>query len=166
MVAGNQLVLVVPAAAKLGVVHAFTDLANAAVTKVAVGEPRSVPAGLYAQQTLRALKLDNALKDKIVYGANVRQVLAYVERGEVQAGLVYRTDAKEAGDKVIVVATADAATHEPIVYPFAVVTKSDHFDAAGHFLDFLASDKAVAVLRAKGFSIPTDSPAPSTPAAP
>ena len=135
------------------------------MAKIAVGEPKTVPAGQYADQTFKALKLDDAVKGKIVFGTNVRQVLAYVERGEVQAGLVYRTDAKESGEKVAIVATADAATHEPIIYPAAVLSKTEHGDAAGHFLDFLMSEKAVAVLRAKGFSIPTDS-APAKPAKP
>ncbi|MDB5325486.1 MAG: molybdate transporter substrate-binding protein [Phycisphaerales bacterium] len=166
LVAGNELVLIVPAAAvKGGAVGGFDDLKKDAVAKIAVGEPKTVPAGQYAAQTLKALKLDDAVKGKIVFGANVRQVLAYVERGEVQAGIVYRTDAKESGDKVTIVATADAATHEAIIYPAAVLSKTEHGDAAGHFLDYLMSEKAVAVMRAKGFSIPTD-PAPAAPAKP
>lgn len=170
LVAGNELVLIVPVAAKGGAVGGFDDLKKDAVAKIAVGEPKTVPAGQYAAQTLKALKLDDVVKGKIVFGTNVRQVLAYVERGEVQAGLVYRTDAqesaaKESGDKVAIVATADAATHEPIIYPAAVLSKTEHGDAAGHFLDYLMSEKAIAVLRAKGFSILID-PAPPAPAKP
>lgn len=155
-VAGNTLVLVVPA--KAAGVKTFDDLKQSAVTKIAIGEPKTVPAGQYAEQALKALKLDEAVKGKIVYGTNVRQVLAYVERGEVQAGLVYQSDALESGEKVSVVAVADEKTHDPIVYPAAVLKKSEHVDSAVKFLDFLASDKAVAVLKAKGFSIPMDAP--------
>jgi molybdate transport system substrate-binding protein len=155
-VAGNRLALIIPAQNTR--VKALDDLKKQTVTKIATGEPQTVPAGQYAEQVLKALKLNEAVKGKIVYGTNVRQVLAYVERGEVQAGLVYRSDAMESGTKVTIVANAAENTHEPIVYPAAVLKKSEHIEAAGHFLDFLASDKAAAVLRAKGFTIPTDGP--------
>jgi molybdate transport system substrate-binding protein len=154
----NSLVLIVPADAK-NPPTSFQALKNAAVARVAMGEPRTVPAGQYAEQVLQSLELDDALKPKIVYGTNVRQVLTYVERGEVSAGLVYLTDARQSGDKVRVVATADPKTHEPIVYPGVVVTASKKQDAAKKFLAFLATADAKAVFEAKGFTIPHDRPA-------
>ena len=157
VVAGNTLVLIVPAKAAAGGNTApppagFAALADPAVRKVAVGEPRTVPAGQYALQVLKALKIDEKLADRTVYGANVRQVLDYVRRAEVDAGIVYATDAREAGEEVRVVATADPKTHEPIVYPAVVVTASRKRDAARKFLDHLGGDKARKVLEAKGFT--------------
>src|SRR5262249_28388776 len=103
------------------------------------------------------LGLLDRLKEKIVYGANVRQVLSYVERGEVTAGIVYATDARESGEKVRVVATAPAGSHEPIVYPAIAVKASKKTDAAKHFLDCLGSENAKKILLEKGFSTPVDS---------
>lgn len=153
VIAANTLVMIVPADAK-DAPKRFEDLGGADVVKIAVGAPRTVPAGQYAEQVFRALKLTDAVAPKLVYGTNVRQVLTYVERGEVSAGVVYGTDAKESGDKVRVVATADEKTHEPIVYPAVIVTGSKHVDDARRFLTYLAGDDARDILRAKGFTPP------------
>ena len=146
--------LVVPAHASKSPTG-FAALADPATGKIAVGEPKTVPAGKYAAQVLKAMSLDTAVADRLVYGANVRQVLTYVEKGEVAAGVVYLTDARESGDKVKVVATAEASTHEPIVYPAVVISSSRHTDAAKKFLDHLTTEKAQAVLAARGFKKPT-----------
>ncbi len=152
VVADNALVLIVPADAKGGPAS-LADLANGS-GKVAAGDPKSVPAGLYAQQTLAALHLTAAVAPRLVLGQNVRQVLTYVARGEVSAGLVYATDAEQAGDKVRVVATADPATHDPIEYPAVTITGSPHAAAAGRFLAYLATPAAQAVFAAHGFTPP------------
>src|SRR4051812_43756680 len=102
-IAGNALVLIVPAVAKSPPPASFKDLADPRHKRIALGEPRTVPAGEYAAQPLAALKLTDTVKPRAVYGSNVRQVLDYVERGEVAAGIVYATDALAAGDKVRVV---------------------------------------------------------------
>ncbi len=151
-VVSNTLVLIVPPDAK-DAPTSFESLAGAMVNKVAAGEPKSVPAGQYAQQVFKAMGLTDSLKDKLVYGTNVRQVLAYVERGEVSAGVVYATDARQAGEKVRVVATASEGTHEPIVYPGVIVAASKKQTAASQFLDYLSTDPAKAVFKAKGFGV-------------
>jgi molybdate transport system substrate-binding protein len=153
VVAGNTLVLIVPADAK-SPPSGFQSLADASVKRIAIGDPKSVPAGDYSMQVLKSLKLDETTAARLIYGANVRQVLAYVERGEVDAGIVYSTDARESGNKVKVVATADATLHQPIEYPAAVVKASGKPEAAKRFLDYLASPKARDVLSGKGFSQP------------
>jgi molybdate transport system substrate-binding protein len=168
VVAGNRLVLIVPAgAAAAGKARpgGFKDLADPAVGRVAIGEPRTVPAGQYAMQVLIALRLADGLGDRLVYGSNVRQVLDYVERGEAAAGVVYATDAKQAGDKVKVVATADPTTHDPIVYPAVVVRASRHKAEAQRFLDFLASEKGKAILAGYGFTDGAPAKAATRPAA-
>ena len=158
VVAGNALVLVVPADAK-SPPASLKELAQGATGKVAIGEPRSVPAGQYAEQALKSAGVAEALKDRLVLGTNVRQVLDYVERGEVSAGLVYATDvvgagAKAGGAKVRVACEIAAGEHEPIVYPAAVVKASRRRAAAAKFLDYLASEKGQACLKEFGFTPP------------
>jgi molybdate transport system substrate-binding protein len=152
VVVGNTLVLIVPAGATGGP-KSFADLLTDP-GKVAAGDPESVPAGHYAQQTLAALKLTDAVTPRLVYGQNVRQVLTYVERGEVSAGLVYGTDARQAGPAVRVVAVADPGTHDPIEYPAVVIAGSPHAAAARRFLEYLGTPAARTVLVDHGFTVP------------
>jgi molybdate transport system substrate-binding protein len=158
MVAGNELVLIVPAGSK-GSVSNFEQLKDPAVRRLAIGEPKTVPAGQYAMQVLTRLNLQSELESRLVYGLNVRQVLDYVERGEVSAGIVYATDARQAGPKVKVVATAKASLHEPVVNPAVVVKASGNKALAVKFLDFVLSDKGQAALAAHGFTRAADAAA-------
>jgi molybdate transport system substrate-binding protein len=154
VVARNTLVLIVPAN-QPHAVSGFADLVHAH-GKIAIGDPRSVPAGHYARQVLSDLKIEDAVKDRLVLGENVRQVLTYVERGEVDAGIVYGTDAKQAGNAVKVVATADIGWHDRIEYPAVVVSGCAHATVAGQFLDFLRAEPARAILARHGFEMPDD----------
>jgi molybdate transport system substrate-binding protein len=151
VVAGNTLVLIAPRDAP-DPPSSIESIGEANVKRLAVGEPKTVPAGQYAEQVIHKLNLAEKLKDKVVYGANVRQVLDYVVRGEASAGFVYATDAKDAGDKVRVAATADSSTHDPIVYPAVVIKASSNQDTAKKFLDYLASEKSQAILKSHGFA--------------
>ena len=153
VVATNELVIVVPADAKAVPVD-FPATTGAKYKKIALGEPKTVPAGMYAKEVFEHLKLTEALAGKLVYGANVRQVLVYVEHGEVEAGIVYRTDAREAGEQVKVAATADARDHTAIEYPGAVLASSGHKKEAGVFLDFLGTEAGRKILVEKGFGVP------------
>ena len=166
VVASNRLVLIVPANAT-NPVAAFSELADARVKRIAVGQPRTVPAGEYANQVLTKLNVLDAVRDRLVYGANVRQVLDYVRRGEVDAGIVYATDAGTDAN-VTVVARAEEALHDPIVYPAVLVRRNGRTSDAGRrFLDHLKSDAAQAILRKGGFAPPaTTSPATTRPSAP
>ncbi len=151
IIARNELVLIVPtnSALKLG---SIADLAKADVKKIAVGQPKAVPAGQYAMQAIASLKLDKDLAGKIINGANVRQVLDYVIRGEVDAGFVYATDAQQAGAKVKVIATAPADSHDPIVYPGVLLTAGKNPAVTKKFFDFLASPAGKKILEAHGFN--------------
>jgi molybdate transport system substrate-binding protein len=163
VVVANTLVLIAPPDSKVSL-DSFESLRSAPIKRLALGEPRTVPAGEYASQTLEKLKLTATLSGKLVYGSNVRQVLDYVIRGEVTAGIVYATDARHAGDKVKVIATAPEESHDPIVYPAVVVKKSAKADAAKRFLDYVANDEqARHLFEARGFTRPT-SAAPGAPA--
>ena len=79
----------------------------------------------------------------------MRQVLDYVSRGEVDAGFVYGTDARQAGDKVRVVMKMQG--HEPVMYPIAVVSASAHKKLAQEFVDFVLSPAGRAILETYGF---------------
>ncbi|MBW4632718.1 MAG: molybdate ABC transporter substrate-binding protein [Iphinoe sp. HA4291-MV1] len=148
--ANNSLVLVVPSNSTG--VTSFNTLSDAKVKKIAIGEPRSVPAGQYGEQVLQNLNLLQKIKPKLVYGSNVRQVLAAVESGNADAGLVYATDAKIT-NKVKVAVVASEKSHSPIVYPMAVLKSSKNVDAAKEFVQFLSGDSAVAVLKKYGFIV-------------
>lgn len=149
--ATNRLVLIVPQQPTTGLTS-LRSLTDANVTRIAIGEPRSVPAGHYAEQVFRKLNLWNQLQPKLVLGNNVRQVLATVESGNADAGLVYLTDAKTS-QKVKVVATASETDHSPIVYPMAVLKTSKNNAAAQAFVRFLGTPPAKAVLRKRGFTV-------------
>lgn len=153
--AGNELVLIVPASARMA--GGFADLARPDVHIVALGEPATVPAGVYARQTLEHLGLLEAVSEKAVYAKDVRQVLTYVETGNADAGIVYRTDAQDS-PRVRIAATAQPAWHAPIVYPAAVVKGTRQAAAATGFLDFLASASARSVFAKWGFAMPENQP--------
>jgi molybdate transport system substrate-binding protein len=144
-------VLIVPSN-RVGITS-FLNLTKDNIKKIAIAEPRSVPAGEYAEQVLKKLGIYDKVKAKFVYGNNVRQVLAAVESGNADAGLVYRTDAK-ISNKVKTVVAADEKYHSPIAYPMAVLKQSKNVAAATEFVQYLSSEQAKAVLKKYGFILP------------
>ncbi len=148
---GNSLVAVVPRDSAL-VIREPADLFDAAVTRIAIGDPESVPAGIYAKQALSSLDLWDRLNTKCVPSANVRQALLYVERGETEAGIVYATDAVvSAGVEVAFV--FDVSTHDRIVYPLAVLQGAAENSSAQSLFRFLAGPEARAIFQSAGFAI-------------
>lgn len=146
----NQVVLITPKQ-KTGISD-FKQLTSDRVGKIAIGDPESVPAGQYAKEVLTTLELYESLKNKLVFAKNVRQVLTYVETGNVDAGIVYVTDAK-LSDKVKVIATASDKTHSPIIYPVTVLKDSKNPDAAKAFVQFLFSQPAQDIFENYGFKM-------------
>lgn len=147
---GNSLVLVVPK--DHATVEDFFDLAATKVERISIGTPETVPAGTYAKEALQSLGLWSKLEAKVVYAKDVRQVLSYVETGNVEAGIVYKTDAL-ASDKVKIAAEAAPATHSPISYPVGIIKASKNYEAAKEFYQYLQSDEAVKVFEEYGFTI-------------
>ena len=163
VVGGNEMVLIVPSPLRgRAEIASFDDLTKPSVRRIAIGQPKTVPAGMYATQVLDHLKLTAVLADRIVYGSSVRQVLDYAARGEVDAGIVYATDAREAGDAVRVVAHAQPSWHDPIRYVAAVTARSKDPAAAKRFVDFLRGETAQRSLADFGFTSPGDTPATRT----
>jgi molybdate transport system substrate-binding protein len=150
-VVSNVLVLVAPASSNT--VKSFQDLDLPDVKIIALGEPATVPAGQYARQTLEHLGLLASVEKKAVFAKDVRTVLTYVETGNADAGVVYQTDARSSS-KVRVVATAPAGSHDPIVYPAAVLKSSKDIAAGRAFLEFLESSEGRGVFEKYGFTVP------------
>ncbi|MEL7078813.1 MAG: molybdate ABC transporter substrate-binding protein [Cyanobacteria bacterium J06582_2] len=148
----NQMVLIAPESNNKSnfQLDNFNDLTTEEITTVALGQPASVPAGKYAQEVLNSLQIADKVNSKAVYGKDVRQVLNYVATGNVDAGIVYQTDAR-LSDKVQIVATAPEDTHSPVIYPIAVIKDSDRPEAASQLIEFLATPEAQAVFEEYGF---------------
>lgn len=139
----NRLVLIVPTGGGVVLDSAFAG-------RLAVGNMQSVPAGMYARQVLEKRGLLPGLRQRLISGDSVRNVLFFVERGEVDAGIVYATDA-QISKRVTVVSVFPEDSHDPIRYPVAVCTASAHRAAARELCRFLQSGEAQAVFAAHGF---------------
>lgn len=149
--ARNTLALIVPSDSQLNL-KAFADLAAPGVQRLAVGNPKTVPAGQYTEQLLDHFNLRANLQAKLVIAEDVRQALDYVVRGEVDAGIVYATDARAAGERVRVVATAADDSHAPILYPVAIIKDSKQKGAAQEFVNFVTGAEGQGILRKYGFA--------------
>lgn len=148
--ARNTLVLAVPADQSPELKN-FVDLGGAAVGKIAIGNPRTVPAGQYAEQTLTRLGLWRQIKPRLVFAEDVRHVLDYVARGEVEAGIVYASDVRASDNRVRIAARAPEGSHDPILYPIAVVRASKQQEAARAFIAAVVSDEGQRALEKYGF---------------
>lgn len=144
----NQIVLIVPK--NNTTIKIFQDLVTNKSKRIAIGEPKSVPAGQYAQEILTSLRLLNKVKDKIIYAKDVRQVLSYVATENVDAGFIYLTDAKTSDD-VKIIATASEKSHSPIIYPVAVLKNIKSANQAKAFVQFLLGNKAKIIFQKYGF---------------
>jgi molybdate transport system substrate-binding protein len=147
----NRLSLIVPSTSTLKL-RSFLDLTNEKVQRISIGEPRSVPAGQYATEVFTQLNIANQIKSKLVYANSVQSVLAAVASGNVDAGIVYLTDAKRE-KQVKQVTLADENLHSPIVYPIAIIATSKNPKAARAYANFLRSRPAKAVFQQYGFGI-------------
>ncbi len=148
----NTLVIVIPSDSALKIESA-KDLADPSIRNVAVAEPQSVPAGIYAKEYLRKIKVWDRITYKLIPTDNVRSALAAVESGNVEAGIVYKTDALIS--HAVKIAYEIPRTEGPkIVYPAAVLADSTEKAAAQKFLDYLQSEPARAVFRRFGFLLP------------
>jgi molybdate transport system substrate-binding protein len=143
----NRLVVVVPLGNPAGI-RGLEDLTADRVDRVAIAA-ESVPAGIYAHDALASLFLLEELEagKKLVRGQDVRQTLAFVERGEVDAGVVYRTDAA-VSQSVEVIEVIDLALHDAIVYPLMLLVDNDR---ARSLYDFLQTDAALEAFERHGF---------------
>lgn len=150
---GNRLVLIAPKASPQSPsISSSLDLATALDGgRLAVANTAAVPAGLYARQALTALGIWESVEPHLAQAQDVRAALALVARAEAPLGIVYATDANaEPGVKVL--DTFPATSHDPIIYPAALIRPADHESAAA-LLAFLASEAAATHFRAQGFTV-------------
>ncbi|MGI4977322.1 MAG: molybdate ABC transporter substrate-binding protein [Janthinobacterium lividum] len=156
-VLGNRLVLVEPRATAAPVAIAADGFAAVlagvlgAGGRLAVGDPASVPAGIYAEEALRRLGAWDTVSGRLARSDSVRSALLLVERGEAPAGIVYGTDAA-VSPGVVVAGVFPEASHAPITYPFAAL-KSAGGEAMA-LLAFMEGPEGAALFRARGFSAP------------
>jgi len=147
---GNTLVIVVANGSAFKIASA-ADLRN--VSRLALAEPRTVPAGIYAREYLERQGLWRDLQRKIIPTENVRAALAAVEAGNVDAAIVYRTDA--AISKKVKVAVEIPSRDTPnISYSVAVLKESRHAAAARRLVAHLSSAESQKVFESFGFIIP------------
>jgi molybdate transport system substrate-binding protein len=148
---GNELVLITNKSNQVNITS-FEQLQNDHIKKIAIGTPESVPAGMYAKQTLQNLGIWDKTNNKMIPTKDVRQVLTYVETESVDAGIVYMTDAK-ISDKVKEVSIANKQLHDPIVYPAGIIKTSSHQKEAQQFFDYLKSQSAGKIFKKYGFNV-------------
>ena len=146
---GNSLVVVVAADHGAAITN-LAGLAGPGVKRLALGDPKAVPAGIYARELLEKQKLWDAVEPKVVPMENVRAALAVVESGDADAAIVYKTDA--AISKKVAVAVEVPREQGPVItYPVALLTTSPQPEAARKFLKYLESNEAGAAFRRYGF---------------
>lgn len=147
----NSLVIVVASDSALKIVSAV-DLARDEVKRIALADPKTVPAGIYAKEYLTKAKLWPAIAAKVIPTDNVRAALAAVESGNVEAGMVYKTDAA-ISKKVKIVCEISGADAPAIHYPMALLKEAKEPEAAQKFLAHLGSDEAGRVFAKFGFIV-------------
>jgi len=148
--ARNSLVLVVPSGSTLSL-NSFAGLLSSRITRLAIGNPKTVPAGQYAEQALKSMALWERLESRLVPAENVRQVLDYVARWEADAGIVYASDVPVSRGKTVVAATAPEESHDPILYPIAVVKGAESPVEARAFIDLTLSGSGQTIMGKYGF---------------
>jgi len=147
----NSLVIVVAADSELSIKSA-KDLAEAKFRRLALADPKTVPAGIYAKEYLEKEKLWTAVQAKVIPTDNVRAALVGVESGNVEAGIVYKTDAA-ISRKVKVAFEVPAGEGPAISYPMAVIKEARHPEAARKFLRHLDSPEAGRFFEQFGFIV-------------
>ena len=150
----NTLVMVVPKSSiESGAYPASPeDLTADSVEKISIGNPVTAPVGRYAKQALEEAELWGEIEGKIIYAETVKQVLTYVETGEVDAGFVYRTDA-QSGQKDLYEITYTVPVNTSISYPIAVLSGSENKEMAQEFVDFVSEPEGQEILKGYGFGI-------------
>ena len=147
----NRLVLIAPVDSSLSMVDVGT-LSQDSIRRIAIGEPNSVPAGIYGREALTHLGIWDAVQPKLIPSTDVRSTLAYVESGEVDVGVVYQTDAA-ISRKVRIIYQFPDSSHSSIVYPAAVLRHTGHKILAQAFLEYLQTAEVAIIFEEYGFSV-------------
>lgn len=127
------------------------DLAK--LNKIAIGSPKSVPAGQYAEEALKKAGMEKELEKKLVMAKDVRECLMYADRGEVDGAFVYKTDAELMAKNVKILFTVPQELYSRVTYPMALTVAGSKKTEAAAFFRFLQSDRAKKVLERYGFVV-------------
>jgi len=147
----NKVVLIVPKDSNSNI-SSFDDLKNVK-GNIAIGDPKSVPAGQYAQEVLNNTGIWDSVESKLSLGTDVTAVLNQVAQGSADCGIVYATDAKSNDNVKVVCEAPDSALKTPVIYPVAALKNSTNSDATKAFMDFLQTKEAKDVFVEYGFTI-------------
>lgn len=148
---GNALTLIASSEQSENIKN-YNDLTKTELSGISIGTPESVPAGKYAKQALQNLGIWDKLEDRIIYAKDVRQVLEYVDTGNADCGLVYKSDTLAMKTGTVVMDLPESS-HAPIVYPIALIKDSTQQEAAAAFYKFLQTDYAAGVFEKYGFTV-------------
>jgi molybdate transport system substrate-binding protein len=151
--ARNVLAVIKPSDSRIDISKP-ADLADSRVARIVVGNPKTVPAGQYAEESLKAMGMWDKVHPKLVFSENVRQALEYVARGEVDAGFVYATDIAARAQGVKEAFRPAEDTYRPIVYPVAIVAASRQQTLAQALINLLLSEPSRTTLARFGFQPP------------
>jgi molybdate transport system substrate-binding protein len=121
--------------------------------RIAIGSPKSVPAGEYAMDAIRKAGIDKQLEKKLVMARDVRECLMYAERGEVDGSFVYKTDALQGGKNALLLFTIPRNLYAKVTYPMALTVSGSAKSDAVAFFRFLQSAEARRVLAKHGFPL-------------
>jgi len=149
----NRLAVIAPSDSRLDL-RTPGDLLQPRVQRIVIGNPKTVPAGQYAEASFRALGLWEPLRPKLVFAENVRQALEYVSRGEVEAGVVYATDIAVRAGRITEAFRLPAESYPAVTYSVAAVVASPNRRLAQAFIDLLVGREGQAVLARHGFQPP------------
>ncbi len=149
--ATNRIVLIVPADSTADI-SCFADLAEPNVRKVATGDPNTTPLGAATLEILPALEIEASVISKLVYTETVNQTLTYVIGGDVDAGIVWSSEALAGGDKIHLAATADPAWYAKVEFDLGLIGASSKKKLGQEFIDFVLSDEGQSILKRYGWS--------------
>ncbi len=147
--AKNRLVVIGPKDSQLKL-NDLKDFLQEEIDEIGLGDPQTTPVGQYSADAINNLDLWESLQSKLIYGNNVRQVLQYVERGEVGLGFVYATDAA-ISEQVKVLYTIPEKSHNAILYPIGITKGSENIGLAAKFTEWVLSDVGQTILARYGF---------------
>lgn len=146
----NRLVIIVPGTSALRI-EKIEDIANArGIKRIAVGNPDMMPAGKYAKEALESAYVWSAIQPKIIPAKDVRQILNYVETGNVDTGLLYLSDAKTAKNAIVALIIPESY-HSKIMYPAAVLSTAEQPEIARRFIKYLKGKESANIFKEYGF---------------
>lgn len=143
----NRLVLIAPKTSSLDNID---NLTTDKIKHIGIGHPDSVPAGKYADEVLNNLNLKDKVKEKLIFGKDVKEVLAWTSSGNADAGFVYKSDTTN-NKSIKVVEEIDDKNHSPIIYPLAIIKDSKKYEQSKKLEEFLLSEDVKTILKKYGY---------------